>query len=87
MRQVYVDVMTEFSAKGMAGSEGALSEKAGEAGRRKYWEEKILGLGSPKVDKVLNTRKEDLEIPGGMDLRVIESRTGAGRRSSFTTPA
>ena len=30
---------------------------------REYWEEKILGLGSPKVDKVLNTRKDKLEIP------------------------
>ena len=40
MRQVYVDVMTEFSAKGMAGSEGALSEKQakpaeGSTGRRR----------------------------------------------------
>lgn len=26
---------------------------------RKYWENKILGLGSPKIDKVLNARKED----------------------------
>ncbi len=82
MRQVYVDVMTEFSAKGMAGSEGALSEKAGEAGRRKYWEEKILGLGSPKVDKVLNTRKEDLEIPGEW-LRVIEKPDGSWKKIVF----
>lgn len=28
---------------------------------RKYLEEKFLGLGSPKIDKVLNTRKEDLK--------------------------
>ncbi len=26
---------------------------------RTYWNNKILGLGSPKIDKVLNTRKED----------------------------
>ena len=26
---------------------------------RGYWEEKILGLGSPKIDKVMATRKED----------------------------
>ena len=26
---------------------------------KKYLDEKILGLGSPKIDKVLNTRKED----------------------------
>ncbi len=24
-----------------------------------YWEKKILGLGSPKIDKVMATRKED----------------------------
>ncbi len=30
---------------------------------RKEVEKKILGTGSPKIDKVLNTRKEDLEIP------------------------
>ena len=26
---------------------------------RKYWENKILGLGSPKIDKVLSSKKED----------------------------
>ncbi len=82
MRQVYVDVMTEFSAQELTYSEGALSEKAGEAGRRKYWEEKILGLGSPKVDKVLNTRKEDLEIPGEW-LRVIEKPDGSWKKIVF----
>ncbi len=30
---------------------------------KKIWEERILGLGSPKIDKVLNTHIEDLEIP------------------------
>ena len=30
---------------------------------KKDWEGKILGTGSPKVDKVLNTRVEALEIP------------------------
>ncbi len=30
---------------------------------KRYWENKILGLGSPKIDKVLHTKKEDLEIP------------------------
>ena len=31
--------------------------------RKKYWENKILGLGSPKYDKVACTKKEELEIP------------------------
>lgn len=30
---------------------------------RPYWEKKILGLGSPKFDKVSDSRKEDLTIP------------------------
>lgn len=47
MRLVYIKVLTE-----------AFGKETGD-----YWSKKILGLGSPKVDKVLNTRKEDLEIP------------------------
>ena len=30
---------------------------------REFWEKKILGLGSPKFDKVAASRKEDFEIP------------------------
>lgn len=30
---------------------------------RAYWEKRILGLGSPKIDKVLTSKKEDFEIP------------------------
>ncbi len=85
MRQVYVDVMTEFTAKGISeGREGRgiSKENVREAGRRKYWEEKILGLGSPKVDKVLNTKKEDLEIPGEW-LQVIEKPDGIRKKVVF----
>lgn len=39
-----------------------LSEKYGEESR-KVWEEKILGLGSPKLDKVSSVKREDFEIP------------------------
>lgn len=46
-RQIYINVLVEET-----GSE-----------KRRYWEEKISGAGSPKFDKVLNTHKEDLEIP------------------------
>lgn len=47
MRQIYIDV---------------LSEEYGEETRGE-WEKKILGLGSPKFDKVQNTRRDDVEIP------------------------
>lgn len=47
MRKVYVDVMTEVSGKET----------------KSYWENKILGLGSPKVDKAISMRKEDVTVP------------------------
>ena len=47
MRKIYVNVLTEE-----AGTDS-----------RKYWEDKILGLGSPKIDKILGTKKEELKIP------------------------
>lgn len=46
MKQVYIKVLLE-----------AMDDYS--AAARKYWDDKILGLGSPKIDKVLNTRKED----------------------------
>lgn len=48
MRQIYINVMSELAG-----------EKT-----RNSWEKKILGIGSPKVDKILNTKKEELSIPG-----------------------
>jgi len=47
MRQVYINVM---------------SKEFGE-NTRKYWEEKILGTGSPKFDKVTHTQVDDEDIP------------------------
>ena len=47
MKQIYVDVLT---------NERRIQEK-------EYWEQKILGLGSPKIDKVCNSAKEDFVIP------------------------
>lgn len=39
-----------------------LAKETGED-TRPYWEEKILGLGSPKFDKVADTTEEDLMLP------------------------
>lgn len=47
MRQIYVDILTRYS---------------GEA-TRSFWEGRVLGLGSPKMDKVLTAKEEDFEIP------------------------
>ena len=54
MRQVYINEYLK-AAKEMG--------LPGEHVDRKFLEKKFLGTGSPKIDKVLNTRKEDLEIP------------------------
>ncbi|MEE1258107.1 MAG: hypothetical protein UHN47_16575 [Lachnospiraceae bacterium] len=49
---------------------------------RKKLEEKFLGLGSPKFDKVLNTKKEDLEIPEEW-LKIIEKPDGSWKKIIF----
>ena len=49
---------------------------------KKYWDNKILGLGSPKIDKVLNTKKENLEVPQEW-LKVIEKPDGSWKKIIF----
>lgn len=49
---------------------------------RTYLEQKILGLGSPKIDKVLCTKNEDLEIPTEW-LRIIEKPDGSWKKIIF----
>lgn len=70
MRQIYINEYIK-AAKG--------SGLSGEHTDRKYLEQKILGLGSPKFDKVLNTKKEDLDIPEEW-LRIIEKPDGSWKR-------
>lgn len=66
MRQIYINVLTKA---------------AGES-TRSIWEEKISGLGSPKLEKVSNTRKEDLEIPAEW-LKIIEKPDGSWKKVIF----
>ena len=49
---------------------------------REYWENKISGAGSPKFDKVENTKKEDLTIPDEW-LSVIERPDGSRKKIIF----
>ena len=49
---------------------------------RSYLEVKFLGLGSPKIDKMFNTRKEDLEIPKEW-LKVIQKMDGSWKKVIF----
>lgn len=47
MRQIYINTLTELMGENT----------------RACWERKILGLGSPKSDRVAQTKREDLQIP------------------------
>lgn len=49
---------------------------------RKQLEAKILGLGSPKFDKIRNTKREDLEIPPKW-LKIIEKPDGSFKKIIF----
>lgn len=54
MKQIYVnEYLKAAKANGLTGNHMD----------RGYLEQKFLGLGSPKIDKVCNTKKDDLEIP------------------------
>ena len=66
MRQVYINALTK-----------QFGEKS-----RFIWEGKILGHGSPKFDKVLNTKKEDVEIPEEW-LKIIEKPDGSHKKIIF----
>ncbi|MDE6214521.1 MAG: hypothetical protein K2M70_13740 [Lachnospiraceae bacterium] len=54
----------------------------GEHVDRKFLEKKFLGIGSPKLDKVSNTKKEDLEIPAEW-LKIIEKPDGSWKKIIF----
>lgn len=49
---------------------------------RKKLEEKILGLGSPKLDKVHNMRREDVEVPEEW-RKIIEKPNGTWKKIIF----
>lgn len=73
MRQIYINEYLK------AAKEMGLS---GEHVDRKFLEKKFLGTGSPKIDKVLHTKREDLEIPAEW-LRIIEKPDGSWKKIIF----
>lgn len=73
MRQIYINEYLK------AAKEMGLS---GEHVDRRFLEKKFLGTGSPKIDKVLNTKKEDLEIPAEW-LKIIEKPDGSWKKIVF----
>lgn len=70
VKKIYVNVLTDFM------------EEQIETNTRKYWEEKILSLGSPKLDKVASTKKEDVSIPKEW-LKIIEKPDGSCKKVVF----
>ena len=70
MKKAYVKILTDF-----------MKEHSGED-TRKYWEKKILGLGSPKMDKVMAARKENVDVPKEW-LKIIEKPDGSWKKIVF----
>jgi hypothetical protein len=73
MKKIYVNEYLKAAQKNGLG---------GNHLNRSYLEQKILGLGSPKFDKVNNTKKEDLEIPKDW-LKIIEKPDGSWKKIIF----
>ncbi len=70
MRKIYIDVLTGF-----------MQENTGKD-TRKHWEEKVLGLGSPKMDKVKSFNEEDIKIPEDWK-RIIRKPDGNRKKVIF----
>jgi len=70
MRQIYISEYAKAARRhGIAETELTKERLA----------EKFLGLGSPKFDKVVNTRREDLDIPEDWK-RIIEKPDGSRKK-------
>lgn len=73
MKQIYAnEYLKAAQAHGLSGCH-ADREKLGE---------KFIRIGSPKSDKVTNTKREDLEIPKEW-LKVIEKPDGSWKKDNF----
>lgn len=57
-------------------------EEAGATVDREQLKQKFLGLGSPKFDKVVNTKKEDVEVPEEW-LKIIQKPDGSWKKIIF----
>lgn len=74
MRQIYINVLTD---------EVLMNEKSTKHREvRNYWKNKIVGSGSPKIDKVLNTKKNDINIPPKW-LNIIIKPDGTWKKIVF----
>ena len=68
MKKVYVKVLTKLMGD--------------EVDSKAYWEERILGLGSPKLDKAIKAQKETYEIPEAWK-KIIQKVDGTNKKIVF----
>lgn len=73
MRRIYINEFVRQARE--AGLSGEFTD-------RKCLEEKILGLGSPKFDKVISTRREQLDIPEEWH-KIIDKPDGGRKKIIF----
>lgn len=73
MRQIYIN---EYIKAARA------NKLSGDHTDKKMLEKKFLGLGSPKFDKVLSTKKEEVEIPKEWQ-KIIEKPDGTWKKIIF----
>ncbi len=66
MRQTYINILAKVVGEDT----------------RCHWENKILGLGSPKLDKLLNTKRDDLKIPEEW-VNIIQKSDGSWKKVIF----
>ncbi len=66
IRQVYINVLLKYSTQK----------------DRRYWEQRIVGLGSPKYDKVLSVSKDDVSIPKEW-LKIIQKSDKTWKKIIF----
>ena len=66
MRQAYINILVEETGKDM----------------REYWEKKIAGTGSPKIDKILSIKKEDVNVPIAWE-KIIKKPDGGRKKIIF----
>lgn len=73
MKRIYVDVFIQWAEKN--GLSGRFTDRA-------YQESRILGLGSPKYDKVSRLKKEDIQIPKTWE-KILTKPDGSRKKVIF----
>lgn len=73
MKQIYVNGFIRWAEEN--GLSGRYTDRA-------YQESRILGLGSPKYDRALRMKKEDVQVPGAWE-KIIKKPDGSRKKVIF----